>query len=169
MLPLSDGAVAVSIALPIATANLPVGPRPKPLLIRSLSSYLAHPSMTATCETPDESRPVRREPATALQEATGGAAGPRLIDDFGSLQEAEAFADRMREIDAGRSCISPVPQQREMDDPRTYDLIDRNHVLIAAATKARSDVTATLLKAEQMREQVRITETGLAIFQWRKE
>ena len=75
----------------------------------------------------------------------------------------------MREIDAGRSCISPVPQQREMDDPRTYDLIDRNHVLIAAATKARSDVTATLLKAEQMREQVRITETGLAIFQWRKE
>ena len=41
----------------------------------------------------------------------------RLIDDFGYLQEAEAFADRMREIDAGGSHVSPVPQQREMDDP----------------------------------------------------
>ena len=57
----------------------------------------------------------------------------RLIGDFGSLQEAEAFADRMREIDAGRSHVAPVPQHSprlrwEMDDPRTYDLIDRNHV-----------------------------------------
>jgi hypothetical protein len=51
--------------------------------------------------------------------------GARLIDDFGSLREAEAFADRMREIDAGRSYVLPVPQQREMDDPRTDDLIDR--------------------------------------------
>ena len=34
----------------------------------------------------------------------------RLIDVFGSLQEAEAFADRMREIDAGRSYVAPVPQ-----------------------------------------------------------
>ena len=77
----------------------------------------------------------------------------------------------MREIDAGRSYVTPVPEQREMDDPRTDDLIDRNHVLIAAATKARSDVTATLLKAEQMREQVRITGAVLnlpiAIFAWR--
>jgi hypothetical protein len=29
-----------------------------------------------------------------------------LISDFGSLQEAKAFADRMREIDAGRSYVS---------------------------------------------------------------
>jgi hypothetical protein len=60
----------------------------------------------------------------------------RLIGDFGSLQEAEAFADRMREIDAGPSHVSPMPQHREMDDPRSDDLIDHNHVLIAAATKA---------------------------------
>ena len=103
--------------------------------------------------------------------------GARLIDDFGSLQEAEAFADRMREIDAGRSYVTPVPEHSlrlrwEMDDPRTDDLIDRNHVLIAAATKARSDVRATLLKAEQGREQARITGTVLnlpiAIFHRRK-
>jgi hypothetical protein len=55
----------------------------------------------------------------------------------------------MCEIDAGPSHVSPVPEHREMDDPGTDDLIDRNHVLIAAATKARSDVIATLLKAEQ--------------------
>ena len=102
----------------------------------------------------------------------------RLIGDFGSLQEAEAFADRMREIDAGRSYVAPMPEHSprlrwEMDDPRTDDLIDRNHVLIAAATKARSDVIATLLKAEQRREQARITGTVLnlpiAIFHRRKE
>jgi hypothetical protein len=102
----------------------------------------------------------------------------RLISDFGSLREAEAFADRMREIDAGRSYVTPVPQvgQRlrlETDDPATDDLIDRNHVLIAAATKARSDVIATLLKAEQGREQARVTGTvlnlPLAIFHWRMD
>ena len=49
-------------------------------------------------------------------------------------REAEAFADRMREIDAGPSHVSPMPQYREMDDPRSDDLIDHNHVLIAAAT-----------------------------------
>jgi hypothetical protein len=101
----------------------------------------------------------------------------RLMGDFGSLQEAEAFADRMREIDAGRSYVAPVPQHSsrlrwEMDDPRTDDLIDRNHVLIAAATKARSDVRATLLKAEEGREQARITGTVLnlpiAVFHRRK-
>ena len=97
----------------------------------------------------------------------------RLIGDFGSLQEAEGFADKMREIDAGRSHVSPVPQHREMDDPRTDDLIDRNRVLIAAATEARSDVRATLLKAEQRREQARVTGTvlnlPLAIFHRRRE
>ena len=101
----------------------------------------------------------------------------RLIGDFGSSQEAEAFADWMREIDAGRSYIAPVPSMVhdsdvEMDDSRTDDLIDRNHVLIAAATKARSDARATLLKAEQRREQARVTGTMLnlpiAIFHWRK-
>ena len=56
----------------------------------------------------------------------------RLIGDFGSLQEAEAFADRMREIDAGRSYVEPAPEESprlrwEMDAPRTDDLIDRNH------------------------------------------
>ena len=45
----------------------------------------------------------------------------RVIGDFSSLQEAEAFADRMREIDAGRSYIAPVPStvhdfDVEMDD-----------------------------------------------------
>ena len=102
----------------------------------------------------------------------------RLIGDFGSLQEAETFADQMREIDAGRSYIAPVPQhsprlQGKKDDPRTDDLIDRNRVLIAAATEARSDVRATLLKAEQRREQARVTGTvlnlPLAIFYQRKE
>ena len=48
-----------------------------------------------------------------------------------------------------------------MDDPTTNDLIDRNHVLIAAATQARSDIRATLLKAERGREQARITGTVL--------
>jgi hypothetical protein len=84
----------------------------------------------------------------------------RPIGDFGSVQEAEAFADRMREIDAGSSHVSPMPQHREMDDPKTDDLIDRNHLLIMAATKARSDVRANLLKAEQMR----ITWTVLPFF-----
>jgi hypothetical protein len=97
----------------------------------------------------------------------------RLIGDFGSLQEAEGFADKMREIDAGRSHVSPVPQHREMDDPRTDDLIDRNRVLIAAATKARSDVRAALLKAEKGREEARITgnvlNLPLAIFHRRRE
>jgi hypothetical protein len=101
-----------------------------------------------------------------------------LIGDFGSLQEAEAFADRMREIDAGRSYVTPVPEHSprlrwEMDDPTTDDLIDRNHALIAAATKARSDVIATLLKAERGREQARITGTvlnlPLVIFHRRRE
>jgi hypothetical protein len=36
--------------------------------------------------------------------------GTSLIGDFGSLQEAEAFADKMRVIDAGRSYVAPVPQ-----------------------------------------------------------
>ena len=79
----------------------------------------------------------------------------------------------MREIDAGRSHVSPVPQHREVDDPRTDDLIDRNHVLLKAASNARSDVIATVLKAEQGREQARVTGTvlnlPLAIFHWRKE
>ena len=101
----------------------------------------------------------------------------RLIGDFGSLQEADAFADRMREIDAGRSYVASVPEHSprlrwEVDDPRTDDLIDRNYVLIAAATKARSDVRATL-KAEQRREQARIAGTALnlplAIFHWREQ
>ena len=101
----------------------------------------------------------------------------RLIGDFGSLQEADAFADRMGEIDAGRSYVASVPEHSprlrwEVDDPRTDDLIDRNHVLIAAATKARSDVRATL-KAEQRREQARIAGTALnlplAIFHWREQ
>jgi hypothetical protein len=89
-----------------------------------------------------------------------------LIGQFGSLQEAEAFADRTRKIDAGRSYIAPVPEHSprlrwEMDAPRTDDLINRNHVLIAAATKARSDIRATILKAEQRREWARITGTVL--------
>jgi hypothetical protein len=99
-----------------------------------------------------------------------------LISDFGSLQEAKAFADRMREMDAGSSYVTPVEHsprlRREIDDSTTDDLIDRNHVLIAAATKARSDVIATLLKAEQRREQARVTGTvlnlPLAIFHRRK-
>jgi hypothetical protein len=102
----------------------------------------------------------------------------RLIGQFGSLQEAEAFADRTRKIDAGRSYIAPVPEHSprlrwEMDAPRTDDLINRNHVLIAAATKARSDIRATILKAEQRRERARITGTALnlplAIFHWREQ
>ena len=48
------------------------------------------------------------------------------IDDFGSLQEAEAFADRMREIDAGWSRLA-CAAAREMDVPERY-LIDRNHL-----------------------------------------
>ena len=57
----------------------------------------------------------------------------RLIGDFGSLQEADAFADRMGEIDAGRSYVASVPEHSprlrwEVDDPRTDDLIDRNYV-----------------------------------------
>ena len=60
-----------------------------------------------------------------------------------------------------------------MDDPTTDDLIDRNQVLIEAATKARSDVISTILKTEQGREQARVTGTALnlplAIFHWRKE
>jgi hypothetical protein len=75
-------------------------------------------------------------------------------------------------IDAGPSHVSPVPQRRERDDPRTDDLINRNRILIAAATKARSDLRETLLKAEQVREQARITGTLLnlpiAIFHRRK-
>jgi hypothetical protein len=102
----------------------------------------------------------------------------RPIGDFGSLQEADAFADRMREIDAGRSHVAPVPQHSprlrwEIDAPRTDDLIDRNQVLIAAATKARSDIRATISKAEQRRERARITgavlNLPLAIFYQRKE
>ena len=100
-----------------------------------------------------------------------------LISDFGSLQDAEAFAGKMREIDAGRSHVAPVPQHSprlrwDMDDPTTDDLIDRNQVLIEAATKARGDVISTLLKTEQGREQARATGTALnlplAIFHWRK-
>ena len=34
--------------------------------------------------------------------------GTSLIGDFGSLHEAEAFVDQMREIDAGRSYSAPV-------------------------------------------------------------
>jgi hypothetical protein len=79
----------------------------------------------------------------------------------------------MCEIDAGPSHVSPVPEHREMDDPGTDDLIDRNHVLIAAATKARSDIRATISKAEQRRERARITgavlNLPLAIFYQRKE
>ena len=77
------------------------------------------------------------------------------------MQEAEAFAERMREIDVGRSYVAPVPEHREMEAPRTDDLIDRNHLLIAAATKARTDIRATILKAEQRRERARITGTVL--------
>ena len=97
----------------------------------------------------------------------------RPIGDFGSLQEAEAFAERMREIDVGRSYVAPVPEHREMDAPRIDDLIDRNHLLIAAATKARTDIRATISKAEQRRERARIAGTVLnlpiAIFHRRKE
>ena len=102
----------------------------------------------------------------------------RLIGGFGSLQEADTFADRMREIDAGRSYVAPVPEhsprlRREMDAPKIDDLIDRNHLLIAAATKARTDIRATISKAEQRRERARITGTVLnlpiAIFHRRKE
>ena len=82
----------------------------------------------------------------------------------------------MREIDAGRSYIAPLPSMVHHSDvemDRTDDLIDRNHVLIAAATKARSDARATILKAELRRAQARITGTTLnlpiAIFHWRKE
>jgi hypothetical protein len=98
----------------------------------------------------------------------------RLIGDFDSLQEAEAFADRMRVIDAGRSYVAPVPDHSprlrwEMDDPRTDDLIDRNPVLIAAATKARSDVRATRLKGAQARITGTVLNLPLAIFHCRKE
>jgi len=34
--------------------------------------------------------------------------GTSLMGDFCSLQEAEAFAEKMREIDAGRSHCAPV-------------------------------------------------------------
>ena len=40
----------------------------------------------------------------------------RLIGDFGSSQEAEAFVDRMREIDAGRSYIAPLPSMVHHSD-----------------------------------------------------
>ena len=102
----------------------------------------------------------------------------RLIGDFGSLQEAErsltGCARSMRAGLTSRLCRSMVHYfDVEMDDSRTDDLIDRNHVLIAAASKVRSDARATLLKAEQRRDQARVTGTMLnlpiAIFHWRME
>jgi hypothetical protein len=43
---------------------------------------------------------------------TGSDHEMRLLGDFGTLAEAEAFADSMREIDAGRS-FSMGPKQSD--------------------------------------------------------
>ena len=102
----------------------------------------------------------------------------RLIGDFRSSQEADAFVDRMgAEIDAGRSYVASFPGHGPRlrcgggrpREPRS----DRSQPCDVAAAKARSDVRATLLKAEQRREQARVTGTTLIClspsFHWREE
>jgi hypothetical protein len=44
-----------------------------------------------------------------FQVSVTGPSGTNLIGDFSTLQEAEAFADKMRVIDADRSHSTPAP------------------------------------------------------------
>ena len=74
--------------------------------------------------------------------------GTHLIGNFCSLQMAETFADDMRETDLG-------PSHRTADY-RIETLIRRNHELIAAAAKPRSDIRETKVKADHTRAQGRM-------------
>ena len=69
--------------------------------------------------------------------------GAHLIGNFRSLLAAEMFADKMREIDVGPS--------HSAAGYRTEALIRRNHELIAAASKAWSEIRETKLKARYAR------------------
>lgn len=77
--------------------------------------------------------------------ATHPVHGTHLIENFYSSQAAETFADDMREMDAGPS--------HSAADYRIEVLIRRNHELIAAAAKGRSDISETKLKADDARAQ----------------
>ena len=54
-----------------------------------------------------------------FQVSVTGPSGTNLIGDFSTLQEAEAFADKMRVIDAGRSHSTPARPQNP-SDPKTH-------------------------------------------------
>ena len=74
--------------------------------------------------------------------ATHPVHGTHLIGNFGSLQAAETFADDMREIDAGPS--------HGTADYRLELLVRRNHNLLAAGSKARSEIRETRLMSARI-------------------
>jgi hypothetical protein len=53
--------------------------------------------------------------AKGFQVSVTGSSGTNLIGDFSTLQEAEAFADQMRVIDADRPHSTPAPPQNRSD------------------------------------------------------
>ncbi len=64
--------------------------------------------------------------------------GTHLIDDFCSLAAAEAFAGRMREVDAGKTYITPNPflANASPSDRRIDDLLRQSRETRAAAERA---------------------------------
>src|ERR1051326_5905915 len=74
---------------------------------------------------------------------TGAGNDTHLIGGFCFLDTAEAFVEKMRLIDEGRSyyCVDA--------------LIDRNRKLITAAIKARSEFRETAVNADHARAQAR--------------
>jgi hypothetical protein len=81
--------------------------------------------------------------------------GTHLIDDFGSLSAAEAFAGRMREFDAGETHITPIPflATVSLSDRRIDDLIRQSRTARAAAEKACRDAIEIEVKARHLRKQ----------------
>lgn len=84
--------------------------------------------------------------------------GTNLIDDFPSLAEAEAFATRMRVIDAGRTFIAPLSSilGGSASDIRTDDLIRRSRALREVAAQARSTAMESEVRAQHLRGQAAI-------------
>lgn len=81
--------------------------------------------------------------------------GTNLIADFAAVADAEAFADRMREIDAGRTDIMPASLRPGAltGDHLIDDLIRRSRDLRAAAARACSEAMETEVKARDIRGQ----------------
>ena len=75
--------------------------------------------------------------------------GTHLIGAFESLAAAEAFAEKMRTVDAGVS--------HGAADHTVELLVRRNHELLAAAAKVRSEIKKTELMAAQTIARARAT------------